>query len=198
MEYVSYVSYVSKEDLHLIRDLIAHRSIEVCGNLISALEIEQNIPRLLQYKPKDGKLLLYTETVGEKSSCKPETYSTYIWHTHSHVSKGYPSAGDILLPLRKRPKTSLIFTVWGIWEISAGRKYNINKDTEAVEIQRILDQLYFFTDNGKANPLNAKQFSIVQKTGLHIAELMKKKGYDLKISFTDWRAVEGDYKLNFL
>jgi hypothetical protein len=117
--------YISSDDLKTIKMLIDEKDVEVCGNL---LKLDELLKYGIDQKIETNRLLLYIEVAGGPHSCQNKTYTEYQWHTHSNKSKGYPSAEDIFIPLRKRPNTTFIFTTFGIWQINSKNKYNIDKD----------------------------------------------------------------------
>jgi len=180
-------TYISLEELRLVHDLIHHRDIEVCGNLLTAEEMGSN-PRLAPFKPVDNRLVLFTTDVGTTSSCQNSTKSKYIWHTHSVASKGYPSPTDFLKPLKYPTITaSFVFTRWGIWEIRATDRTG---QWQVQDLQPICDQIYKATDRGRANPLTAFQ---IQSIRLLIGRLESLMNGRLSVMFTPWEDVKSFY-----
>jgi hypothetical protein len=191
------MAYISEKTLQTVREMIMQGDVEMCGNLLQPEEISRYG---LQTK-QDG-LLLYVENIGNENSCMNKTYTKYTWHIHSKVSKGYPSVADLFVPLRKTPDTSIIFTIWGIWEIHAGQKYAKELSEEKREflkvnyLEKVLNKIYQYTDKGRANPLDEKQYSAVKQLTESLNKLMQEKlGYRFVAFFTDWREIRGNYLL---
>jgi hypothetical protein len=183
--------FISGKNLEIVKDLIQNRDVEVCGNLLTSAEADvYGVGR-----PVGDELVLYLETVGERSSCQNKTYAARMWHTHSKHSKGYPSASDIILPLRKRPDNSLIFTIWGIWEIFSREKYVNELSPERREyitdhyIQKVLDKIYKYTDGGR-NPNIRTDY--VRQLSESLVKVMRSLGYQIQIRFTPWSQVGTD------
>ena len=187
--------FLSGKSLEIVKDLIQNRNVEVCGNLISSAEAEMyGVER-----PVGDELILYLETVGERSFCQNKTYGPRIWHTHSKESKGYPSASDIILPLRKRPDNSLVFTIWGVWEIFSKEKYAKELTVERREyliehyIQKVLDKIYKYTDGGRSVNIRVDH---VQQLAESLVKIMRSLGYQIQIRFTPWSQIGFDgYRL---
>jgi hypothetical protein len=88
-----------------------------------------------------------TET--SRGTCN-QVKAPIIWHTHSSVSKYYPSIEDINKVL-KYPEinTSYIYTRYGYWKLDY-RGENILTESEKRQISTdILDQFYHKTNNGR-------------------------------------------------
>lgn len=194
------MSYISEQTLQTVQKLIAENNIEMCGNLLRPCELESYG---ITYNKEYG-LLLYIENVGNEFSCQNKTFAKYTWHTHSKASKGYPSVADIFVPLRKTPETSLIFTIWGIWELHAGEKYAKELTEERREflkinyLEKILTKIYEYTDGGRAYPLNERQHNaVIQLTGSLNKLMQEKLKFKFIAAFTDWREIKGNYYLKF-
>lgn len=192
------MTYISAQTLQTVQKLISEKDVEACGNLLRSSELETYGIS----KDKEDGLLLYIENIGNESSCQNKTFTKYLWHTHSKKSKGYPSVADLLIPLRKTPDTSVIFTIWGIWEIHAGEKYAKELTEEKREflkvnyLEKILNKIYEYTNRGRAYPLDEKQYSAVLQLINSLNKLMQEKfKYKFVVSFTDWRAIGGNYYL---
>jgi hypothetical protein len=89
-------------------------------------------------------------------------------------------------------QTSIVFTIWGVWEINCPQTYRIEggkKEELLAKIQVALDWIYKNTNNGRANPLSPEQLDMMAFTVKKLLQYIQSKGLDLKISFTDWRQV---------
>ena len=133
--------------------------------------------------------------------CQNKIFTKYIWHTHPNISKSYPSVQDLFFTLRKTPNISIIFTKWGIWELYAGKKYNITKENidyfRRKYIDDILAKIYFGTGKGKVDVLNKDQLSVVLEQTKNLNRIMTHFGFKFIISFTDWRDIGFEYILKF-
>jgi hypothetical protein len=195
------MAYISAKTLQTVKEMISENSVEMCGNLLQPSELG----KYGLAESKEEGLVLYVENVGNESSCQNKTYTKYTWHTHSKASKGYPSVADIFVPLRKTPDTSIIFTIWGIWELHAGQKYAKELTEEKREflkvnyLEKVLRKIYEHTDAGRANPLSEKQYTAVTQLTESLNKLMQEKlGLKFIASFTDWRSIQGNYVLKFV
>lgn len=189
--------YITREDLETVYKLIKEEKVELCGHLLTENELsEYNIEKPLE----NGETLLYIEVVGEESSCQNKSFTRYQWHTHSIRSKGYPSASDIFIPLRKRPEICFVFTIWGIWELKAGKKYNLSeREREKIKVEyidKILAKIYNYTERGRAEILNPQQLSAVKQLTESLNKVVIKLGMELNVKFTAWWELEGDYWFN--
>ena len=138
---------------------------------------------------KNNKLEAYVDQLaiygsdGSKKYCQHSHYQTYTWHTHCMTDKAYPSAEDIRKTLKTQSiRTQLIFTKWGIWELSAGVKRKPS-DPTFKRIQEEGFNLYRNTDTGREN--------LTSKTLQHIKRYIKSltynlRTYELEIYFTPW------------
>jgi len=191
---------ISKQTLETVYTLITKNNVEMCGNLLQLSDLKNyGIQEI-----KDDGLFLYVEKTGDQSSCQNDTYTKYTWHTHSHKSKGYPSVADLFVPLRKIPDTSFVFTIWGIWELHAGKKYAVELTKDRREyikekyLDKILEKIYSNTDHGRASPLSDKQKSAVIQLTNSLNKVMNDiLGFKFQAKFTDWRDINGDYFVEF-
>jgi hypothetical protein len=194
------MAYISEKTLQTVKQMITERDVEMCGNLLQPSELG----KYGIVENKDEGLLLYVENVGNENSCQNNTFTKYTWHTHSKSSKGYPSVADLFVPLRKTPDTSIIFTIWGIWELHAGQKYAKELTEERREflkvnyLEKVLNKIYEYTDRGRAYPLSEKQYSAVTQLTASLNKLIQEK-LDMRFVafFTDWREIKDNYNLKF-
>lgn len=181
--------YISSNDVLLVKELIMHKNVEVCGYLLSANEMK-NDDKLAPFYPREiNRLILYTDKIGNSNSCQTSKYTKIIWHTHSNMSKGYPSANDIIIPLIEDVETSIIFTKWGVWEIHSDKPYKINKKEFSSKVQAALDWIYKNTNNGRTDFLSSDQLDLMAKTIKKLLDYLQSQGINLKISFSDWRQI---------
>ena len=125
-----------------------------------------------------------------RPNCNLPYYTDYIWHTHINGSKSYPSSEDILKAIKKRKKIlkgQLIFSEWGIWELSATlfREF-VNIDNEVKAIEKISETLYNQTERGRAKNVNPEALE------LYIKNLTKRYPH-LRIFFTPWSKITNIY-----
>jgi hypothetical protein len=134
--------------------------------------------------------------VGEKSSCFYTEYGKIVWHTHSKVSKCYPSAEDFLLPVKNYPSISVIFTVWGIWQINCSVKHKLAEQIKKdwlKSLQKHCDNIYFNTEKGRVKKLTEQQKKFIQTEIKNIVSVMGEKFKDYNCFFTSWQDIEQDY-----
>jgi len=191
------MAYISERNLQIVRNLIMDNDVEMCGNLLRPFEQEK-----YGLESKEDGLVPFIESVGGESSCQNKTYTKYTWHTHSKSSKGYPSVADIFIPLRKYPDTSLIFTIWGIWEFNTGQKYDLSEEKREFlkvnYIEKVLTKIYEHTGRGRSYPLSDREHSAVVQLTDTLNKLMQQTlNFKFVAAFTDWRSIKGDYKLRF-
>jgi len=189
--------FISKEDIDAIKIFINEEPTELCGHLITydqikTFDIEVKVPE----NEREDRLILYVdyEAKMEEKSCQTKKYYRYLWHTHSKISKGYPSFKDILIPLRKKPERAFVFTTFGIWEIirrfNLKTKKQLEKNFKQKEIQYFLKQIHLRTENGKKLGENLEQR---EKNTLYINHVLKNiqsmfehYNVQMEIYFTSW------------
>lgn len=133
------------------------------------------------YIDKDGKYMLTDigpeKTENSRGTCN-QVKAPIIWHTHSSVSKYYPSIEDINKVL-KYPEinTSYIYNRYGYWTLNYKGK-RILTDIEKRQISTdILDRFYNNTKNGREYNRDAID-DLVSSINSEIGEEF--------ISWTDW------------
>lgn len=188
--------YISESDLKTIKSLIDDKDVEMCGNLLKHDELSKYG---IEEKIETDRLLLYVEVVGGLHSCQNKTYTEYQWHTHSKKSKGYPSAMDIFIPMRKRPNTSFVFTIFGIWQINSKTKYNIDHEEREKLIKKYVDPnlnaIYFKTEKGRVQNLDEKHVFYINHYIESLKKILGEKGYDIEMYFIPWYEITGNYEL---
>lgn len=125
--------YISSDDLNLVKHLITDFNVEACGFLLE----RKNSKRLQVYMEKVGEV---DKDRPERQMCQVSKYTKYIWHTHPHNLWQYPSPEDIYTIMKWHslnsesktndwPRTSVMFSGWGIWEISFPHvKFQLDKN----------------------------------------------------------------------
>lgn len=109
--------YIPKSLLKYIRESILTLSIEVCGYLVFSQTGEVSIDQAASGNIEDA-----------RPHCTLPRRGKYTWHSHFLMAKSYPSAEDILSIMKKRDNPAeqgemeLIFTRWGIWQITSAEK----------------------------------------------------------------------------
>lgn len=171
--------YISKDSLEKVK-LLLEKDTEDCGYI------------------EDSKIISDIKEAGKKS-CIQNIYKEYIWHTHPKYNIGYPSGEDIVKILKFRnlniPKTSLIFTSWGIWEISAENKIKLSQKniSEIIEsVNKFYNHLYPISERGRIfNPNILEDIVNINKKICNYFKV-----FLLKISFTPWQVIGNVYILN--
>jgi hypothetical protein len=130
------------------------------------------------YKTEDG-----------RNACRHKKNDSLIWHTHPYSAHSYPSHEDIFKVLKYREKPekyvrkSIIFTRWGVWQISFDgyRKLDWEKEKEKVkELEKII---YENTEEGKVNSLNDHQLKYIRIYQYKLED----KYIGLNIEFDRWK-----------
>ena len=148
---------------------------------------------------------LYTGTsvslMEKRLSCHLPRYRSIIWHTHPYISKGYPSAEDIVKVLKNANiLTSIIFTIWGIWQLDFSKSYpelaeeTIKKQWINYIDTKISPPLYFGTEKGRV-------LQILSQHERYINDYIRSLEIEypgLQIWFTTWQNLpHGVYNLPF-
>jgi len=121
-----------------IKASIMRDDFEICGYI-------DKTDRNKQYKEGQGE----PKREGSRGSCSSPDH-TIIWHTHSHVSKYYPSLEDIKKVLKSTlVKESIIYTVYGFWVLSFDGKITFFGEDFDSDVSNILDTFYFKTGRGR-------------------------------------------------
>jgi hypothetical protein len=139
---------IPEDTLIYIMDNFVTEKYEYCGVFDDDLQIIENALTIGSSNVGSA-----NESKGNSLNCTHSYYSDYVWHTHSYISKYYPSVQDILKILkREKIKISFIITIYGYWklfrypdELQSG----INEKLLAPKITKYLDMFYFKTEKGK-------------------------------------------------
>lgn len=186
------MSYVSTQDLEFIRKLVFEKNVEVCGFLLTHRE-QENLKKHKDRRfliPHDDRKMLMTfiDSIGidltDRGFCQHTRYTKYIWHTHSHNLLPYPSAEDIVNMLKWHinntkndyPVSSVIFTLWGIWEIHSDKKYQLDQkwlEYLHYTVKQSIDKLY-------------KNIENIELVIREISEKINKHIFNIQIWFTKW------------
>lgn len=135
--------YISLKNLEIVKNYVFSINNEICGNL---------------YETQTGSMASVVDRKGiienDRVKVIPSMYTKYMWHTHPHTSKSYPSSEDIvrILGIHKDNVCEIIFTSWGIWKLFCNYKKELSerkKNFLLHEIQKILDVIYYSTEKGK-------------------------------------------------
>ncbi len=118
-------------------------------------------------------------------ACQHTSYAKYIFHTHPHAAKSYPSAEDIVKVLKNRNiAISVIFSQWGIWTIHSKRKAETSEKQKKEQVDilnKLLAPLYFATNKGRATSVSAP---LVHKLIRPVMERYSEFGLDIVL--TPW------------
>lgn len=183
--------FISKNDLENVK-IFFTLNVELCGHILFKYE-EKKI-----YNLENESSILYINSVGEKNYCNIKIDPVYVWHTHSNISKGYPSFQDILMPVTTIIHSSVIFTKWGIWELFSTKK-NLKENKEKIEkdIKYYLDKIYFDTEKGRKEKILKDDSIKIDKNMKKIKKVLKKYDIDFQSSFTSWENIENQYQVKF-
>jgi hypothetical protein len=127
-----------------------------------------------------------------RGTCTHKGYTPYIFHTHPRTSMSFPSREDIGKVLKRETiKYSLIFTEWGIWNLSAS---NHNTDEtvmqslyQTIEEQRMENDMYYISKHPtKYN--QQRQDEMIQKYIQTMMSFLESFGFTM--TFTRWRLNE--------
>jgi hypothetical protein len=183
------MKYIDCFDIEKVRQLLITEE-EKCGYLV----------------PYGQYLLVLTENGisgndGRRLCNYIPPYQKYIWHTHPNTSQSYPSTEDIIKIITPRTENvvmnSIIFTRWGIWELSSKLK-STDKISKSVKsnLDKAYGALYHITDKGRGI-LNRSALPIVHSYILQIMYSLQDWGYEM--SFTDWDSLTGkDYYIRYI
>jgi hypothetical protein len=198
--------YITSDSLFLAQHLIEEYEIETCGPFIITKtafteETKEDTPFSVN---SDMCVCVSVHTVeidennitsGEQSSCTIEGYTKYemVWHTHSQVSKPYPSSQDIIKSLNKKYKNvsyHFIFTTWGIWQLSSFNPQRINEEDKknmSKFISKQNEELYYSYKKKEMN------LCLIQN---YINNLENEfKNFGLTLFFTPWENISDNYKI---
>jgi hypothetical protein len=153
---------------------------EICGNLF----VKQN------------KCLTQEHiVVGKPNECTFSGLSWVIFHTHPLVAKSYPSIQDVIKVVKHDViQYSIIFTEFGIWNISSGRKMSSKSDKEKVK-QNLIDKYttsYLDHDIYKMDASKKLDIDVINEYIERMKHLFK--SFELHIQFDVW--ADGNYKVN--
>lgn len=99
---------------------ISFENTEICANM----------------GPKENHLYLYANTVGppdKRASCQHRKYTPFIFHTHPGTSYTSPSKEDIEKIYKNKIHTSVIATLWGLFQIT---KTDLEKEVSPTELHK--------------------------------------------------------------
>ena len=193
---------LSRDDISVVHTLLGE-DLETCGFLYPSKEITESSDLHPNY------LILYIDQIGEekdgRSICRHSKYTEYIFHTHPKFSKGYPSSHDILKVIKRRgnpssgtsfyPRVSVIFSAWGIWEITARKKRDLATDPRielwAIDIiNEEFEPVYRLTEKGRGK-LTGESYREIREAIHNIENILNRKlKCDLRVIFTTWGEVE--------
>lgn len=169
-------------DIGYFKDLVFNFDREVCGNFKITESCLSNIKQL--------------ETTGKQSTCQHKVYTPVIWHTHSYLSKSYPSHQDILKIIKNKAiSTSVIFTKWGIWILffpyyleNVNNPYIYKLYCE--EIDKVSYFLYKDTENGRVDIIDSELTrNAINK---YIKDIQNMFNNKLDIVFDSWNDIYKD------
>jgi hypothetical protein len=176
--------YIPKSVIDHIQQTILPMKVEMCGYILLS---------------DSGEVMLQTAASGKiddvRANCVLPHLANYTWHSHFIGAKSYPSAEDILSVMKKRSnkleqsELELIFTRWGIWNITS-----LYKDV----FQDIHRELEYLTEKGNIiyHACKGAKTDFYDITAINdvISRIMNH--YDklvLNITFTPWTEIQGDY-----
>jgi len=170
------------DDLQFIKENLLSMDIEICGNIFELSEYKEKYKNTEfehlfdHYRRSRGVLWYDIRSQMENSrldTCNHNYGSKIMFHTHSHLSKFYPSIQDIIKYIfTNETQTNLIFTTLGIWEFKpiSNVMYNIRKNDEeryrrnkrrfTILLNKKLEEIYRKTYRGRIEniPNDKKQY----------------------------------------
>lgn len=194
--------YISADDLDTVKSLIIDKDIEACGFLLE--------------EEKSSRLQLYIERYGEKIGsdrgvCQTTKYTKYIWHTHPHNVLEYPSPQDIYTILKWHPNnnennfpnSNIMFSSWGIWEISFPHKKFILDDNWLQYLHNVTDiafhGLWHITREKGLSKISRKHLESTIDSLQYIINQEPVFDNAFRMSFTSWSDIgkNSNYFLKF-
>lgn len=176
--------YISYKGLATVQELILGKNVEACGHLL-----EQKSNELTVY------ISVYGKQIAGRGTCQHLKYTKYIFHTHPSGLIAYPSAEDVVNILKTgAPFTSVIFTNWGIWEISSAEKMPLDRNWRNylhTVISQAANGLYHVTDKGLV--MNNKREGFIVDYIRNVLSIVNGNEHlhlTLGMSFTPWRAIK--------
>ncbi len=150
--------------IEAIRESIKNDNFEICGRIL-----EGNI----LHKDASGS----PKEEGGRASCHGPN-AKIIWHTHSHVSKYYPSFEDINSVLKRAEiEDSYIYTAFGFWHLHYDGVIILDEEQK----KNIKDSLdFFYNKTKKGRKYNIEQ---IEKLITKIKEVVPEL---FSITWTEW------------
>lgn len=183
--------FISAEGIQIVKELVVNLNFEACGHL---LENKENA-ELQVY------ISVYGTSIGERGTCQHTEYTKYIFHTHPRKLIAYPSAEDVVTILKEHPGvgalypvTSVIFTSWGIWEVSSAQKYRLDQNWLKFlheSVNAAAPGLFNITEEGLV--LNEKREKFVDEYIANVLDSIngnQRSDFHLRMSFTPWRKIK--------
>lgn len=168
--------------MKIAKFLVDDIDVEVCGFL----------------EVRNKNLNLFINNIGIKletrGTCQHTKYTPYIFHTHNIGLLSYPSPEDIYTMMKFHsnnfendfPLISIVFTEWGIWEISfPHKKFTLDENW--------LKYLHEVTDT----PFHHITIEKIPEVIKHVVKTINKErafGNRFQLFFTKWPKI-GSYKL---
>lgn len=168
---------------HIKRDILT-MNVEVCGYLLFS---------------DSGEVMIQTAASGSIEDARPSCIlphrANYTWHSHFIGAKSYPSAEDILSIMKKRKNISeqslleLIFTRWGIWNITSLHKENFKDIPKELSYLTEKGDMIYRACNGAKTDFY--DMGVIREVISRITNRYIKLG--LAITFTPWTQIEDNY-----
>lgn len=159
-------------------------SVETCGNF----KINQDVITL------DNIITGKIEVKTSRGMCQLHSYSKYIWHTHPHCVRSYPSYEDIQQVVNNPDQisTSIIVCSWGIWILSNHNHHintKVNNENKSL-IQYQLDRIGITTDiresvDSTSKPLQEYFAPVINDVCANIIKVT-----NIKIKLIDWNSLQ--------
>lgn len=180
--------YIPEHEIDSIRSTILPLNHEVCGYLAVSESGEVTVQRAASGTPDDA-----------RPQCTLPRRGNYTWHSHFLGAKSYPSAEDILGVMKKRDNPAeqslveLIFTRWGIWEITSMKK---------AKFSDVPEQLAYLTERGNdiyRSCMKGKTdyYDPVAITAILERTMNHYRALELRIRLTPWSSISDNYYINF-
>jgi len=171
---------ITQKQLEISKKLVYETDVEVCGPIYC-----------------DGtecrfSLVYFGEKIDGRQRCVQEVNDLMNYHTHPIGQKSYPSSEDIIVLLAFKKKTAnpvieIIFTAWGVWQLTAIRKKEMSKETRvslAKEMDaKVLQHFYNASERGRAVNID---INLIKTFISKIKSFVDTYDIDLDIEFKPW------------
>jgi hypothetical protein len=116
--------FINSDGLNIADILVDLGDTESCGYFIQGQKENELFPYLTNF----GREVEVLEDGVKKKvgMCHVQKNKEVLWHTHCSTHNPYPSANDIISIITDDTLSEIIFTKWGIWQLTCSKKHKIN------------------------------------------------------------------------